>query len=186
WQPDDDRRRNSAMYRFMQEQGASDYAGLHAWSIAEPAAFWQELAGFCGVSFDKPADEVLDQPGDMTTARWFTGSKLNFAAHLLRHRGSEPAIVFCGENGTRRELSRDELYREVAGIAAALSAAGVAKGDRVAGLLPNCPEAIIAMLASTSLGAIWSSCSPDFGINGIVDRFGQIEPKVLFCADGYF
>jgi len=122
----------------------------------------------------------------MTTAKWFTGSELNFAAHLLRHSGERPAIIFCGEGGVRRELSFDRLRSEVAKVAAALAAEGVARSDRVVGLLPNCPEAIIAMLATTSLGAIWSSCSPDFGINGIVDRFGQIEPKVLFCADGYF
>ena len=174
------------MYRFMEEQGAGSYAELHAWSIGRPDAFWQALATFCDVEFDKPANEVLLQPGDMTTATWFTGSELNFAANLLRHRGDRPAIVFCGENGARRELSFDGLRRQVAGAAAGLAAAGVTKGDRVAGFLPNCPEAIVAMLATTSIGAIWSSCSPDFGINGVVDRFGQIEPKVLFCADGYF
>ena len=174
------------MYRFMAERGADDYAELYAWSINEPAAFWQALVEFCDVRFDKAARKVLDQPGDMTTARWFTGSELNFAAHLLRRSGDQPAIIFCGEDGSRRELSFDELRRAVAGIAAALADAGVVQGDRVAGLLPNCPEAIAAMLATASIGAIWSSCSPDFGINGIVDRFGQIEPKVLFCADGYF
>jgi len=121
----------------------------------------------------------------MTSARWFTGSKLNFAEHLLRHTGDGPALIFCGENGARRELSFDELRAEVASVAEGLRNCGVRPGDRVAGFLPNCPEAIVAMLAATSMGAIWSSCSPDFGINGVVDRFGQIEPKVLFCADGY-
>jgi len=174
------------MYRFMMEQGADDYAGLYAWSIASPAVFWERFANFSDVRFDKQAADVLIQPGDMTTAKWFVGSELNFAAHLLRHRGHRPAIVFCGENGVRRELSFDGLRRDVARVAAALAGTGVARGDRVAGLLPNCPEAIVAMLATSSLGGIWSSCSPDFGINGIVDRFGQIEPKVLFCADGYF
>src|SRR5690606_26586221 len=106
--------------------------------------------------------------------------------HLLRREGEGTAIVFCGEDGRRRSLSFDELRREVARVAAGLRDHGVAKGDRVAGFLPNCPEAIVAMLATSSIGAIWSSCSPDFGINGVVDRFGQIEPKVLFCADGYF
>ncbi len=122
----------------------------------------------------------------MTTAKWFTGSELSFPAHLLRYSGDRAAIIFRGEDGTRREMSFDELKQEVANVAAGLEAAGVAKGDRVAGFVPNCPEAIIAMLAATSIGAIWSSCSPDFGINGVVDRFGQIEPKILFCADGYF
>ena len=174
------------MYHFMEEQGTGSYAELHAWSIGHREAFWQALAAFCDVQFHKAANDVLVQPGDMTTATWFTGSELNFAANLLRHRGDRPAIVFCGENGARRELSFDGLRAQVAAAAAGLAAAGVTKGDRVAGFLPNCPEAVVAMLATTSIGAIWSSCSPDFGINGVVDRFGQIEPKVLFCADGYF
>jgi acetoacetyl-CoA synthetase len=186
WQPDDTRRRQSAMYRFMTEHDADSYRQLHQWSIEEPAVFWQALVEFCGVDFTKPAEQLLRQPGDMTSAKWFPGSELNFAAQLLRRRGSEPAIIFCGETGARRELSFDELRNEVAAIATALVRAGVRKGDRVAAFLPNCPEAIIAMLAASSLGAIWSSCSPDFGISGVVDRFGQIEPKVLFCADGYF
>jgi acetoacetyl-CoA synthetase len=186
WQPDDKRRNATAMYRFMQERSIASYAELHRWSIDELADFWQAHCTFCDVRFGRQADEVLQQPGDMTTARWFPGATLNFAEHLLRHKGNRAAIVFRGENGARRELSFDELARAVASIAAALRSQGVREGDRVAGFLPNCPEAIIAMLATASLGAVWSSCSPDFGINGVVDRFGQIEPTVLFCADGYF
>ncbi len=186
WQPNDARRERSAMWGFMTRQAIGDYGELHRWSIEEPAAFWQALVEFCGVELSKPAAGVLHQPGDMTTARWFPASELNFAAHLLRGAGAEPAIIFRGENGARRELSWDELKDAVAGVAAGLVEAGVQKGDRVGGFLPNCPEAIVAMLAAASIGAIWSSCSPDFGISGVVDRFGQIEPKVLFCADGYF
>ncbi len=115
-----------------------------------------------------------------------SGSELSFPEHVLRYSGERAAIIFRGENGARSELSFDELRQAVADVAQGLRSAGVVKGDRVAGYLPNCPEAIIAMLAATSTGAIWSSCSPDFGINGVVDRFGQIKPKVLFCADGYF
>jgi acetoacetyl-CoA synthetase len=159
---------------------------LHRWSIEEPAAFWPALARFCGFELDRAAERVLTQPGDMTTARWFEGGTLNFADNLLGKDADGPALIFCGENGVRRELGRDELRRQVAGVAAGLAAAGVRRGDRVAGYLPNCPEAIIAMLAAASRGAIWSSCSPDFGMTGVIDRFGQIEPKVLFCADGYF
>jgi len=170
----------------MKKRSFDAYDDLYQWSIDQSAEFWQALCDFCDVRFSKPAVEVLIQPGDMTTAKWFRGSELNFAEHLLRHSGDRAAIVFCGENGARSELSFEELRQAVAGIAQALRSAGVMKGDRVAGFLPNCPEAIIAMLATTSIGAIWSSCSPDFGINGIVDRFGQIRPKVLFCADGYF
>ncbi len=186
WQPDTQRLKKTAMYRFMKERSFDSYDDLYQWSIDQMAEFWQALCDFCDVRFSKPADKVLIQPGDMTTAKWFSGSELSFAEHLLRHSGDRAAIVFRGENGTRSELSFDELRQAVAGIAQGLRSTGVVKGDRVAGYLPNCPEAIIAMLATTSIGAVWSSCSPDFGINGVVDRFGQIKPKVLFCADGYF
>jgi acetoacetyl-CoA synthetase len=186
WQPDKQRREATAMYRFMQEQSCDSYAGLHRWSIENLEAFWQAHSAFCDVRFSRPATDTLHQPGDMTTAKWFRGAELNFAEHLLRHRGEATAIIFRGENGTRRELSFDELASEVASVAASLRDCGVQRGDRVAGFLPNCPEAVVAMLAASSIGAVWSSCSPDFGINGVVDRFGQIEPVVLFCADGYF
>ncbi len=186
WQPDPERLKKTAMYRFMKERSCDSYDDLHQWSIDNTAEFWQALCDFCDVRFSEAADEVLVQPGDMTTAQWFSGSQLSFAEHVLRYSGDRAAIIFRGENGDRRELSFDELRQAVAGIAQALRSAGVVKGDRIAGYLPNCPEAIIAMLATTSLGAIWSSCSPDFGINGVVDRFGQIKPKILFCADGYF
>ncbi len=186
WTPDQDRIEGSAMFRFMTEQGHQTYDDLYQWSVDNVEAFWLALCEFCNIEFTKTADTVLQQPGDMTTATWFAGSELSFPAHLLRHSGDRAAIIFHGENGTRRELSFDELRDQVGAVAAGLRSAGVTAGDRVAGFLPNCPEAIIAMLAATSVGAIWSSCSPDFGSSGVVDRFGQIEPKVLFCADGYF
>ncbi len=186
WQPTQERLEKSALFRFMTEQGHHDYAEHYQWSIENREEFWRAFIGFCDVRFHKEADSILVQDGDMTTARWFSGGELNFAEHLLRHRGDRAAMIFVGENGARRELSFDQLYSQVARAAAGLRAAGVVKGDRVGGFLPNCPEAIIAMLAASSMGAIWSSCSPDFGINGVVDRFGQIEPKVLVCADGYF
>ncbi len=173
------------MYQFMQQHHHDNYAGLHQWSIDEAPAFWSAICEFCGIQFDRPADRVLLRPDNIMDAGWFDGAKLNFAAHLLRHTGSEAAIVFCGEDGKREEISRDELRSLVASLAAALRARGITKGDRVAGYLPNCPEAIIAMLATTSIGAIWSSCSPDFGTNGVIDRFGQIEPKILFATNAY-
>lgn len=173
------------MYRFMRRQGFDRYEDLYQWSIDDSAAFWEALCEFCNVLFDKPADTILARPHNIMDAGWFAGSELNFAKHLLRERGSRTAIVFCGEDGSRRELSFDELRSAVAEIAAGLRDAGVVEGDRVAGFLPNCPEAIIAMLAASSIGAIWSSCSPDFGVSGVVDRFGQIEPKVLFATNGY-
>jgi len=186
WRPDPESLKQTAMYRFMKERSFDSYDRFYQWSIDDTAGFWQALCDFCEVDFAETADEVLVQPGDMTTAKWFHGSELSYAKHLLRYDGDRAAITFRGERGDRRELSFDELRQSVADIAQALRNAGVVKGDRVAGYLPNCPEAIIAMLAATSIGAIWSSCSPDFGINGVVDRFGQIRPKVFFCADGYF
>jgi acetoacetyl-CoA synthetase len=186
WEPGSTRIRASAMYRFMQQQGVDNYAELHQWSIDNSPAFWVALCDFCDIHFDQPPTTILARPDNIMDAGWFDGAQLNFATHLLRHTGSDAAIIFCGEDGARREMSRDELRETVARVAASLLAVGVDKGDRVAGLLPNCPEAIIAMLATASIGAIWSSCSPDFGINGVVDRFGQIEPKVLFAANAYF
>ena len=144
------------------------------------------MVDFCDVRFAREADVTLARPDDIMDAGWFTGSKLNFAENVLRSDGDDVAIVFCGEDGARRELDRTSLRREVAAVAAGLRAAGVGEGDRVAGYLPNCPEAIISMLAAASIGATWSSCSPDFGVTGVVDRFGQIAPKVLFVANGYF
>ncbi len=186
WQPDSTRILRTAMHDFMQQAGFSDYDSLYRWSVTDTAAFWSTLAVYCDVRFDRSPDEVLSNPDNIMSAGWFRGARLNYAAHLLRHDGAQAALVFVGENGRRRELSRNELRRDVAAVAAGLRAAGVVRGDRVAGFLPNCAEAVVAMLATTSIGAIWSSCSPDFGVNGVVDRFGQIEPTVLFAANGYY
>jgi acetoacetyl-CoA synthetase len=186
WEPSAERLSSSAMYRFMQLQGFDDYESLYQWSIDESAAFWEALCKYCDIRFFKPPATVLKRPDDIMNAGWFDGSELNYAEHLLRHAGEREALVFSAENGERRSLSFDELRDAVAGVAAGLKGAGVVKGDRVGGYLPNCPEAIIAMLATSSIGAIWSSCSPDFGVTGVVDRFGQIEPKILFTADAYF
>ncbi|MCA8920384.1 MAG: acetoacetate--CoA ligase [Planctomycetes bacterium] len=185
WRPSKQRRERSALFRFMTERGVDGYDALYRWSIEDAPEFWAALARFCEVEFSAPPRAVCEQPGDMTTARWFPGATLSFAAHLLRHRGERAALVFRGEDGRRRELSCDQLRAQVAACAAGLRQVGVRAGDRVAGLLPNCPEAVVGMLATASLGAIWSSCSPDFGVSGVVDRFGQIQPRVLICADGY-
>ena len=129
---------------------------------------------------------MLENGDAMPGARWFPGARLNHAQNLLRRRDGAEAIVCWRENGTRSAMTFCELHDRVAGFAAWLKAQGVVEGDRVAGFLPNLPETIAAMLATASLGAAWSSCSPDFGTRGVLDRFGQIEPKVLVCADGYF
>jgi acetoacetyl-CoA synthetase len=186
WEPSAEKRRSSAMYRFMQQQGFDDYEALYQWSIDDSAAFWEALCTFCDIHFIKPPEAVLKRPDNIMDAGWFDGSELNYAEHLLRHEGAHEALVFSAENGERRSLSFDELRDAVGAVAAGLKRVGVVKGDRVGGYLPNCPEAIIAMLAASSIGAIWSSCSPDFGVTGVVDRFGQIEPKVLFTANAYF
>jgi len=174
------------MHRFMALHGFDDYSAFHRWSIENAPKFWQAMAEFGKLEFHRPARKIFEQPGEMTTATFFADAEISFPEHVLRYTGDRAAIVFRGENGVRREISFDELRRRVAEIASGLRELGVTEGDRVAAFLPNCPEAIVAMLAATSIGAIWSSCSPDFGINGVVDRFGQIGPKVLFTADGYW
>ena len=162
------------------------YEQLHAWSVSHPEEFWTELARFADIRADWGPGPALENRDRMPGARFFPNARLNFAENLLRHDDSEAAIVFVNERGMRRQLSHRELRSEVARVAAGLRAAGVREGDRVAGFLPNLPETTIAMLATASLGATWSSCSPDFGAHGVLDRFGQIAPKVLFTADGYF
>ncbi|UYG09467.1 acetoacetate--CoA ligase [Halomonas sp. M4R1S46] len=163
----------------------TDYGALHAWSLAHPEAFWALLWQTFEIVAETRGERVLVDPEAMPGARWFPEARLNFAANLLRRRDDHPALVALDERGRRRSLSYGELYRQVARLAAALRASGVTPGDRVAGLAPNAEPAVIAMLATASLGAIWSSCSPDFGAQGVLDRFGQIEPKVLIAADGY-
>jgi acetoacetyl-CoA synthetase len=177
-------------------EAVGNFASLYRWSVEHPEAFWPEVWRFCGVIADErpgrdPWDDVavgLDRmapPDPRLGPGWFTGARLNFAENLLRYADDHPAIVFWNEQGRQRELSYADLHQEVAAVAGALVRHGIRRGDRIAGFLPNLPETIIAMLATISLGAIWSSCSPDFGANGVLDRFGQIRPRVLFCADGY-
>ena len=163
-----------------------DFGALYAWSVAEPERFWRTLWSFSGVIAETQGAIVLQDKERMPGARFFPEARLNFAENLLRRRDSEAAIVFRREDGAHRSLSFAELYDSVSLLVQALEAWGVGPGDRVAGYLPNAPETIIAMLAATSLGAIWSSCSPDFGVAGVLDRFGQIAPKVLFAVDGTF
>jgi acetoacetyl-CoA synthetase len=192
WRPSPERIAAANLTRFMRcvtaRTGTAlpDYDALYAWSLDEPAQFWSELARFAGIRADFGGGPAIEHPAQMPGARFFPGARLNFAENLLKFADEQPALIFRNERGTRRALSGRELREEVARIAAGLAAAGVVAGDRVAGYLPNLPEAAIAMLATASLGATWSSCSPDFGVHGVLDRFGQIQPKVLFTADGYF
>jgi acetoacetyl-CoA synthetase len=163
-----------------------DMAGLWRWSVDDRGTFWSSLWEFCDVVADAKGDVVVEEGDTMPGARWFPDARLNFAQNLLRRSDDGTALVAWGENKVRRTVSWSELNRDVARMAHALNAVGVQRGDRVAGLLPNIPEAIVAMLATASLGAIWSSCSPDFGVAGVLDRFGQIAPKVLLSCDGYY
>jgi acetoacetyl-CoA synthetase len=160
------------------------YADLWRWSVDERAAFWREVWSFCEIVGD-PGSAPFLVDDRMPGARFFPAARLSYAENLLARDDAGPALIFRGEDGARREVSFAALRIEVARLAAQLREWGVRAGDRVAGILPNSPEAIAAMLAATSLGAIWSSCSPDFGVRGVLDRFGQIEPKVLFAVDGY-
>jgi acetoacetyl-CoA synthetase len=192
WEPSKDRIENSNLMRFIKyvnekySLNINGYHPLYDWSIANREDFWSSLWEFGKVVASKTWDKVLEDSPTMIGAKWFIGARFNFAENLLRYKDDELAISFKGEGQPTRRMTYAELYDEVARTAKSLRDMGVVKGDRVAGYLPNMPEAIIAMLATTSIGAIWSSCSPDFGIKGILDRFGQISPKVLFAADGYF
>jgi acetoacetyl-CoA synthetase len=155
------------------------------WTVAQKEDFWSRVWDFAGVIGDK--GKTVFKPGaSFAQSRFFPEAKLNFAENLLRRRDAAPGIVFKGENRVLRQLSFKEIYEQVSQVRQALQALGVGKGDRVAGFLPNMPETVIAMLAATSLGATWSSASPDFGVQGVLDRFGQIEPKVMFAVDGYY
>lgn len=192
WQPSAERIAGARITRFARDLEAKtgrafpNYAALYAWSIAQPEAFWNAVWDFGEVKASRRGGTTLLDAHKMPGARWFPEAQLNFAENLLRRRDAADALVFWGEDKVKRRLSFGELYAQVSRAAQALRAAGVGEGDRVAGFMPNMPEAVVAMLAATSLGAIWSSCSPDFGVQGVLDRFGQIEPKVLFAPDGYW
>ena len=191
WQPDSQRIQYSNLACFMAHVGTDwgveleDFPALYQWSIQEPEKFWQTLWHFAHIK-GQMGETVLENADQMPGARWFPEARLNFAQNLLRRVDQSDAIVFWGEDRVKRSLSFEDLYNKVSQCAQALRALGVQPGDRVAGFMPNMPETVIAMLATASLGGVWSSCSPDFGVRGVLDRFGQIEPKVLITADGYF
>jgi acetoacetyl-CoA synthetase len=204
WTPSPARVARANLTRFLQRVRAeapgaehvSDISSLHRWSVTHPEAFWPLVWDFCGVVAEArpgqaPWDAVgvglerMAPPDPVLGPRWFPGARLNFAENLLRFDDDREALVFWNEAGRQSALTYRELRARVASAASALANDGVVAGDRVAGYLPNIPETVIAMLATASLGAVWSSCSPDFGVNGVYDRFGQIRPRVLIAADGY-
>jgi acetoacetyl-CoA synthetase len=192
WQPTRERAAATELAQFItavrRQWGvdAKDYAELYAWSIAEPDEFWQSVWSFCGVVAEAQGSIALEERQRMPGARFFPKARLNYAENLLRRRDDADALVFHGEERVRRRLSWRQLHDQVARLARALKAMGIQPGDRVAGFVPNMPDTIVATLATASIGAIWSSCSPDFGARGVIDRFGQIGPRVLFTADGYY
>ncbi len=190
WTPSTKRVQEANISRFMlllrqaRDPGIIDYDSLYRFSIDSPKAFWRavwEFGGVVGSIGGREVDKLEQMPG----ASWFPEARLNFAENLLRYRDEHAALIFKSETGLTSTLSYRRLYSEVAAVAAALRDLGIQPGDRIAAYMPNLPETVIAMLATTSIGAIWSSCSPDFGINGVVDRLGQVQPKVLFCAAAY-
>ncbi|MDH5721842.1 MAG: acetoacetate--CoA ligase [Alphaproteobacteria bacterium] len=192
WSPSQDFIEKTFLYQFKERveskytQKLDDYTALWQWSVANAPDFWDEIWDFCGVIGDKGKTTFDAAGGIMQKARFFTDSKLNYAENLLKHKNDNTAIIFRDEHGAERSLSFNDLHVRVSKWQQAMKHMGITKGDRVAGYMPNTPETIIAALAAISLGAIWSSASPDFGVQGVVDRFGQTQPKLLIAVDGYY
>jgi|UPI0003456FE7 acetoacetyl-CoA synthetase len=191
WQPDAKRIAASNLEQFrvraekLTAQSLADYQALHRWSIEDRSAFWTLIWDFCDVIGERGEATLVDKD-HMREAKFFPDAKLNFAENLLRHKGDGEAIIFLGEDKVERRLTWDDLHALVSKLQQFMLAEGVKPGDRIAGMMPNMPEAVALMLAASSIGAVWSSCSPDFGAQGVLDRFGQIEPKLFFACDGYW
>jgi len=191
WQPSRERIRDANMTGFMDYvnnkhgKNFQSYDALYDWSVNEMAAFWAAAWEFLEIRYSTPYDTVITPAEYMMQTRWFQGARLNFAENLLRYRDNQTALIFKGEAQEAVRITYAELYDRTARLARSLRQMGIIPGDRIAGFMPNMIETIVAMLATTSIGAIWSSCSPDFGIKGVLDRFQQVEPRVLFTANGY-
>ncbi|UCC17187.1 MAG: AMP-binding protein, partial [Dehalococcoidales bacterium] len=191
WKPSEERIKAANLTRFMNlvngryELNLDTYTDLQKWSVNNLSDFWASMWEFGEVRVSVPYESVVDNLDNMLGVTWFPSARLNFAENLLRYRDDRIALTFIGEGREAVRLTYAQLYDQVARLAEALKQSGVGIGDRIAGFMPNMIETVVAMLATTSLGAIWSSCSPDFGVKGILDRFQQIEPKILFTANGY-
>lgn len=191
WAPSAEQINNSHLQQFQRileekyEKKFLNYEELHSWSISNISNFWRGVWEYCDVIASKPATSIVDENAAIQSATWFEGARLNFAENMLRYRDARPAIVSVLENGDRLEVSYQALYEKVAAFAAGLHHVGIESGDRVGGILPNSLDAVVAMLATTSMGAIWTCCSPDFGVDGILDRFSQTQPKVIIACDEY-
>ncbi len=192
WEPSEERIKNSNMYKFMQfinERHGTDfkeYRPLYKWSVDNIPEFWASFWDYADIKYSRSYDTVIDDVNKMPGAKWFEGARLNFAENLLRYRDDHTAFIFRGETQKSAKMSYAELYDTVARLAKSLRDIGVSPGDRVAAYMPNMMETAIAMLAATSIGATWASCATDIGSGAVLDRFGQIEPKVLFTVNGYF
>ena len=192
WSPSAKEIKNTQAWGFMQvvnkefKTKLTNFHELYQWSCEFPESFWDLFWRYSSIIAERNSTEVLKNGDDFFDSQWFPEAKLNFANNLLINKSNNPAIIFWAEDKQKRSLSHLELYRQVAILSFWLKQKGVKKGDRVAGFLPNMPETVISMLATASLGAVWTSCSPDFGVQGVLDRFGQVEPKVFICVDGYY
>jgi len=192
WHPTERYRKSSKMFEFLTRMSEkyhlpdNEYYTVHKWSFEHPEQFWAEIWNYFQIKHSIKYHHVVDDLTKMPGAKWFGGARLNFAENLMRRKDDHKALIFWGEDNIKREVTYAELYEQVRIVAAGFRQLGLKKGDRVAAFMPNIPETIIAMLATTSIGAIWSSTSPDFGIRGVLDRFSQIEPKIIIAADGYF
>ena len=192
WKPSKDQINSSQLEAFRLQVNSrfnlkiENYSELHSWSISNINDFWKAIWGFMAIKCSSNYNQVVDDENKMPGAKWFDGLLFNFAENLLRIKSDKAAIIFQSENADRKIISYNELYDEVEKVASTLRKMGIKNGDRIVGIMPNLPETVIAMLATTSIGAIWSSCSPDFGTQGILDRFTQINPKIIFASDGYF
>ena len=192
WCPSEERKKKTNMTRYLDflkenyELNFETYDDLYTWSISNRASFWATLWDFFDIKASRPYETVLENPDNMLESTWFQSARLNYAQNLLQSNDNRTALIFKGESHNPVKMTYSHLHQEVSQLAASLREAGVTVNDRVVGFMPNMAETVVAMLATASIGAIWSSCSPDFGIKGVLDRFGQIEPKILFTANGYF
>ena len=192
WSPSANEIENTQAWGFMQEVNQefetklTNFHELYQWSCEFPESFWNLFWKYSSIIAERNPTKALENGDDFLDSEWFPDARLNFAKNLLSDSSDSPAIVFWAEDRQKSSLSHLELYRQVARLSFWLKQNGVKKGDRVAGFLPNMPETVISMLATASLGAVWTSCSPDFGVQGVLDRFGQVEPKVFICVDGYY
>ena len=192
WKPSSQYIKESNLFRFTQiinhkyGHDFDSYDDLYKWSVIELEKFWEEVSIFSNIKFSQKSTNIIKKDEKIWKTKWFLNSKLNYAENLLKNKDDNIAIYFFGENKVRTQITFNELYSEVAKVAHSFRSLGIRKGDRIAGFIPNIPEAIISMLAATSMGAIWSSCSPDFGTDAVLDRFKQINPRIIIASDGYY